>query len=94
MNKTTFTIIAYDIPNDKRRTKVHKLLCGFGKWTQFSLFECFLTDKEWVELQHKLQMLVSPQEDCIRMYRLCARCVDEVQTVGSSKPVEDSLFLV
>ena len=33
-----FYVIAYDIPSDKRRTKVHKLLCGFGQWTQYSLF--------------------------------------------------------
>ena len=39
MSKTTFTIVAYDIPSDKRRTKIHKLLCGFGKSTQFSLNE-------------------------------------------------------
>lgn len=44
-SQTTCYVIAYDIPDDKRRTKVHKLLSGFGKWTQYSLFECFLTKK-------------------------------------------------
>lgn len=94
MSKTTLTIVAYDIPSDRRRTKVHKLLCGYGKWTQFSVFECFLTEKEWVELQHKLQRLIEPQEDCVRLYRLCAACVQHVETIGSPKPVEDTLFLV
>jgi CRISPR-associated protein Cas2 len=42
-NQTTCYVIAYDIPDDKRRTKVHKILLGYGKWTQYSLFECFLT---------------------------------------------------
>ncbi len=27
--------IAYDITDDKRRTKVHKILLGYGKWTQY-----------------------------------------------------------
>jgi hypothetical protein len=27
---TTLYIIAYDIPDDKRRTKVHKVLCGMA----------------------------------------------------------------
>ena len=40
--QTTCYVIAYDIPDDKRRTKVHKILLGYGKWTQYSLFECFL----------------------------------------------------
>ncbi|RMD51077.1 MAG: CRISPR-associated endonuclease Cas2, partial [Candidatus Thermofonsia bacterium] len=44
-------LIAYDIPNDKRRTKLHKTLCGFGTWTQYSFFECFLNDKELVTLR-------------------------------------------
>jgi CRISPR-associated protein Cas2 len=93
MSHTTFTLIAYDIPNDKRRTKVHKLLSGFGKWTQFSVFECFLTDKEWIDLQHKLETLTAPHEDSIRIYRLCTRCVEMVQTIGGQKPSEDALFL-
>ncbi|HAH00210.1 MAG TPA: CRISPR-associated endonuclease Cas2, partial [Ktedonobacter sp.] len=53
-SQTTCYVIAYDIPDDKRRTKVHKLLSGFGKWTQFSLFECFLSRKELVLLRSKL----------------------------------------
>ena len=36
---TTLYVVAYDIPSDKRRTKVHKILCGYGAWTQFSLFD-------------------------------------------------------
>jgi len=39
----TLYVIAYDIPSNRRRTKVHKVLCGFGQWTQYSLFECYLT---------------------------------------------------
>ena len=49
--KHTLYVIAYDIPSDRRRTKVHKTLCGFGQWTQYSLFECHLTDKELVALR-------------------------------------------
>src|SRR5579885_1454026 len=30
-------VVAYDIPDNKRRTRVHKLLKGFGQWTEFSL---------------------------------------------------------
>lgn len=54
MSDSTLYIIAYDIPNDKRRTKVHKLLCGYGYWTQYSLFECWLTKRHLVELRAKI----------------------------------------
>ena len=47
---TTLYLIAYDISNDKRRTKIHKTLCGFGQCTQYSSFECFLNEKELITL--------------------------------------------
>lgn len=94
MSKTTFTIIAYDTPNDKRRYKIHKLLQGYGTWTQYSLFECFLTAKEWVKLKHELKSLMDDKEDNVRMYRLCAGCREKVETIGRSKPTEDTVFLV
>jgi hypothetical protein len=36
--QTTCYVIAYDIPDDRRRTKIHQILMGFGKWTQYSLY--------------------------------------------------------
>ncbi len=50
----TCYIVAYDIPDDRRRTRVHKVLSGFGRWTQFSLFECHLTPRQVVLLHSKL----------------------------------------
>ncbi|HEU5378541.1 MAG TPA: CRISPR-associated endonuclease Cas2, partial [Ktedonobacteraceae bacterium] len=41
--QSTLYVIAYDISDDRRRTNVHSILKGFGQWTEFSLFECFLT---------------------------------------------------
>jgi len=81
--QTTCYVIAYDIPDDRRRTKVHKILSGFGTWTQYSLFECFLSKKELVLLQ-----------DSVRFYPLCANCLEKVETVGGSPPTEDALFIV
>ena len=42
MNKI-YVVIAYDIPEDKRRTKVAKALEGYGERMQYSLFECRIT---------------------------------------------------
>src|SRR6266699_2209759 len=88
--ETTCYVIAYDIPDDRRRTKVHQILMGFGKWTQYSLFECFLSRKELVLLRSKL----AEQQDSVRFYPLCANCVKRVETVGGPPPVEELLFVV
>ena len=93
-NQTTCYVIAYDIPDDKRRTKVHKILLGYGKWTQYSLFECFLSRKELVLLRSKLTDHLLANEDSVRFYPLCANCVSKVETVGDPPPAETVLFLV
>ena len=92
--QTTLYVIAYDIPNDRRRTKVHKVLSGFGQWTQYSLFEAWLTDKELVALRGKLDKHLKREADSVRFYPLCAACVGRVETVGRAPPHEDALFVV
>src|SRR5437870_2523307 len=92
--QTTCYVIAYDIPDDKRRTKVHKLLLGFGTWTQYSLFECFLSRKEMVLLRSKLAVHLIDAEDSVRFYPICAHCLTRVETVGGSQPHEESVFII
>ena len=91
---TAFYVIAYDIPSDRRRTKVHKVLSGFGRWTQYSLFECHLTAKEMVLLRDKLDKHLKLEEDSVRFYYICNNCLGKVETVGGSKPEEEKVYIV
>src|SRR6266704_5276014 len=93
-SQSTCYVIAYDIPDDKRRTKIHQVLLGFGKWTQYSLFECFLSRKELILLRAKLEEHLIAKEDSVRFYPLCASCVSKVETVGGPLPSEDRLFVL
>jgi CRISPR-associated protein Cas2 len=90
----TCYVVAYDIPDDRRRTRVHKVLLGFGRWTQYSLFECFLSRKELKLLQAKLAEHLIEKEDSVRFYPLCANCVSKVETIGGTLPHDDSLFII
>jgi CRISPR-associated protein Cas2 len=94
MSERQLYVVAYDIPSNGRRTKVHKILSGFGEWTQYSLFEMFLNEKERILLISKLQPVLNPQEDSVRFYPLCAACVKRVETIGSEPPQERKLVLV
>jgi len=91
---TAFYVVAYDIPDDKRRTRVHKILSGFGRWTQYSLFECHLTDKQLVALQRKLEDHLKPDKDSVRFYYICEGCLGKVETVGGPKPQEELTYIV
>jgi CRISPR-associated protein Cas2 len=74
--RTLFYLIIYDLPDtkgaNKRRNRLHKLLSGYGKWTQYSVFECFLTAKQFTQLQIQIESLIRPQEDGVRIYVLDA----------------------
>jgi CRISPR-associated protein Cas2 len=91
--QTTLYVIAYDISNDRRRTKVHKVLSGFGKWTQFSLFEAWLTEKELIMLRGRLDQHLNAKEDSVRLYPLCGACVAHTETIGKPRPAEEKLFI-
>lgn len=91
---TQLYVIAYDIPNDGRRTKLFKLLSGFGEWTQYSLFECFLDHAELVRLREGLRALLVPTEDSVRIYPLNAVCIRAVETIGSEPPEQKIVYLV
>jgi len=91
--EVTFYVIAYDISDDRRRTKVHKVLSGFGRWTQYSLFECHLTPRQMVMLREKLDRHLK-EEDSVRIYPLCADCMAKVDTVGGPKPGEEEVYIV
>lgn len=91
--ESTLYIVAYDVSNDKRRNKVFKVLCGFGDWTQFSLFECWLTKQQRLELRFKLKRYIQ-DGDSIRFYPLCKECVAKVETEGSAPPVEKTTIML
>ena len=91
---TTLYLIAYDITSDKRRAKVHKALRGFGQWTQYSVFECFLNEKQYLQLRQRLDKILEASQDSVRFYPLCASCRNKVETVGSPPPKEEIFFLV
>ena len=85
-DETALYVITYDIPDDKRRTKVHKVLCGYGAWTQYSLFECWLNRRQIIELRAKLARHLIAERDSVRFSMLCGNCQERVITVGGSKP--------
>ncbi len=80
-----FILVTYDIENDRRRTKIHKILSNFGTAVQYSVFECFLSEEDVDELRKKLKKQMDPKhpEDSIRYYTLCKSCVENVAIDGN-----------
>ncbi len=88
-------VVSYDIPNDRRRGRVHSILTGFGTWVQFSVFECFLDRKQRLKLEARLLKEIHEREDTVRIYCLCAACLSKVEVLGRGDvPREEAVYLL
>ncbi|MEM9905170.1 MAG: CRISPR-associated endonuclease Cas2 [Cyanobacteria bacterium P01_D01_bin.44] len=87
-----YFVISYDISDDKRRTKIHKILTSYGQWMQYSLFECDLTSAQYARLRNRLNKLIKPEEDSIRFYWLCECCKAKVERIGGEVLRDDTVF--
>lgn len=79
-------VVAYDIPDDRRRNKVARFLNGYGERVQYSVWECMLTSSQAEKVRHGLARWIRAEEDRVRIYRLCPVCAGEVQTLGQAAP--------
>lgn len=76
--KKDFWVIAYDIADDLRRSRIVKLIEKCGIRVNYSVFECFLTDVQLKKLQEQIGKLMLPAEDTIIYYPLCLDCYSKI----------------
>lgn len=75
-------VIVYDIANDRRRTRVFKLLKNYATRIQYSVFEGNLTDEDIILIQAELAKIMNPKEDGIAFFQLCKKCIKTVKRIG------------
>jgi CRISPR-associated protein Cas2 len=90
-----FVVISYDVPDDKRRLKVAKLLLDFGATrVQRSVFECHLAAPHLERLRARLAKLHRAEEDSIRIYSLCESCRPKAVLIGLAQPTPEPGLLI
>ncbi len=80
-----FVVVSYDIPDDRRRNRVCKLLKDYGERVQYSVFECLLRPDDLKRMQERLRPLLVLEEDDVRFYRLCQTCRRKATVWGRRK---------
>lgn len=60
-------LVAYDIPSDRRRTRVAKKLSTYGDRIQYSVFVVDTAPAKLMRMRQELGELVDPEEDSILM---------------------------
>lgn len=84
-NRRAWVVVSYDIPDDKRRTKVMNLLYGYGVRVQYSVFECEVRPGDLEELKQRMRRLIRKEVDDVRFYSLCQSCLEKVAVMGKAK---------
>ncbi len=95
---TLFYLVIYDLPDNKaankRRSKLHKILTGYGTWKQYSVFECFLNAVLFAKMQVQVENLIKPAEDSVCIYVLDAGSVRKTITYGAEKPRQQDTIIL
>jgi CRISPR-associated protein Cas2 len=86
-------LIAYDIRSPKRWREAYKLLQGYGDRLQYSMFRCWLSQREREKLRWKLEQILEAEDDLI-LIRLSHQCVKDLCTYNRSNvwSVDDASY--
>lgn len=82
-------VVSYDVPNDRRRTRLAHALKDFGERVQYSVFECHLDGQALQRLRERISRLIDLQEDSLRIYRLCKECDRQLEVLGTAQRTDD-----
>ncbi len=95
MKQGGFFAICYDISDDRRRGRVAKILEDYGDRVQYSVFEVILdTEARLAKLKRRLQKVIDPEVDSVRIYALCEGCRKKVEVMGTGSVLEDADYYV
>lgn len=76
-------VVAYDIPDDKRRTKIAATLETFGERLQYSVFLVSARPAKLVRLRDALGRIVETKEDSIAVFDLGVHAENRIKRLVS-----------
>ena len=76
-------LICYDVPDDRRRTRMAKALSQLGTRLQLSVF--LLEDRTVIEVTRLLLPLLDEEVDNVCIQPLCATCAGKPVLLGRAR---------
>lgn len=88
-----FVLITYDVnityeSGAKRLQNVAKACVDYGKRVQNSVFECVLTDAQFLMLKNRLKNIIDSKQDSVRFYMLGKNWKKNIETIGKDNGVD------
>lgn len=81
--QTQRVVIAYDVPDARRRRRLARAIVGRTPRIQQSVYEGDLTAEELRALAHELRRLADAADDRVLIAPLCRRCAAQRLWVGA-----------
>lgn len=75
-------IVAYDIADPRRLTKVAKIIKDYGIRVQKSIFEVDIDGRRFNEMKGRVEDLIEASEDGVKYFPLCEKCAGTVEIIG------------
>lgn len=92
---TKLWLVCYDIPDDKRRTKLAKLIEQRCQRVQYSVFECPLDEPDLTyQLEKRWLPLLKLSEDNLRVYPLNLTSQQQTRIYGGEPPYQPPDYLI
>ncbi len=89
-----YVVVAYDIPDDRRRLRLSKILEGYGERLQYSVFECRITKVQYVRMKERIRKVIREEEDAVAFYFLCEKDVERIERLGGKGPLPQGAIVV
>ena len=88
-----FVLITYDVNitsqnGTKRLRNVAKVCQNYGKRVQNSVFECVLTESQYIMIKNQLEDIIDLSQDSIRFYILGSNWKRKVETIGKNMGID------
>lgn len=86
----TLYLVAYDITDPRRLSKVHNVIKNFSTGGQKSVYECFLTNGELITMLKYLGKVINIKEDRLHIFVMDGR--SRTHTLGIAIQPRDPKF--
>ncbi|HNH35879.1 MAG TPA: CRISPR-associated endonuclease Cas2 [Rhodocyclaceae bacterium] len=84
-----FTVVCFDIADDRRRRRAVRVLEAYGHRAQESVFEAWLDRRQRRQMEALLAQAVKRSEDRVAIYVLPPADRADIMSVGRGLPAED-----
>ncbi|MDD6087818.1 MAG: CRISPR-associated endonuclease Cas2 [Desulfovibrionaceae bacterium] len=78
-------LIVYDIGHPARLRAVAKIVQDYGLRQQDSVFVARMTADECRDMERRLSKVIEPEEDGIKIFRLCRDCGARFMAAGKTE---------